>query len=42
MLENGADSEFKGDQIAPRSWTIIIVAWSVTVITFVAFFIAVS
>lgn len=35
-------TEYRQDQIAPESWTIIIVGWSVTVITFVAFFIAVS
>ena len=29
-------------QIAPQSWTIVIVGWSVSIITFVAFFIAVS
>jgi len=35
-------SEFKQDQVSPQSWTIIIVGWSVTVATLVAFFIAVS
>jgi len=35
-------SDSEQNQIAPQSWTIIIVGWSVAVITFVAFFIAVS
>src|SRR4051812_19338835 len=35
-------SESMQHQIAPQSWTIVIVGWSVSIITFVAFFIAVS
>jgi hypothetical protein len=35
-------SEFKQDQISPQSWTMMIIGWSVTVMTFVAFFFAVS
>ena len=35
-------TEYTQDQIAPQSWTIIIVGWSASVIVFVAFFIAVS
>jgi hypothetical protein len=36
------DPELQQDQVAPNSWTIIIIAWSVTVLTFVAFFMAIS
>jgi hypothetical protein len=35
-------SELMQHQIAPQSWTIVIVGWSVSIITFVAFFMAVS
>lgn len=35
-------TEYRRDQIEPQSWTIIIVGLSVSVIVFVAFFIAVS
>jgi len=35
-------ADYRHDQIASQSWTIIIVGWSVSVIVFVAFFIVVS
>lgn len=35
-------AEYSRDEVASQSWTIIIVGWSVSVIVFVAFFVAVS
>jgi len=34
--------EFDQHQISSQSWTIIVVGWSVTVVAFIAFFIAIS
>jgi hypothetical protein len=38
----GEDTDFRRGEVAPHAWKIIIVAWCVTIIAFVVFFMAVS
>lgn len=39
-MQIDVDSECKHNQAASRSWTIVMVGWGVTLMAFIAFFIA--
>ena len=42
VIQMGEDTDFRRGEVAPHAWKIIIVAWCVTIIAFVVFFMAVS
>jgi hypothetical protein len=42
MVQIDGGMEFKQTEGAPQPWTIIMMGWSVTIITFVAFLVAAS